>query len=152
MRRFNKTMRTATLPFLLQREIPHRREQPDSHGRILLALEGSHLDNALLKLAFLPCRKFCRRVDILVSNPPKPATQMVARLLLSLERCGIDYRLTSTAGDLWPELLNYLKRFPSISTVLLESLRPMDEQQASALRALRGNGLRLIDLSIYQCG
>jgi hypothetical protein len=91
-------------------------------------------------------------VDILVSNPPKPATQMVARLLLSLERCGIDYRLTSTAGDLWPELLNYLKRFPSISTVLLESLRPMDEQQASALRALRGNGLRLIDLSIYQCG
>lgn len=143
----------AAVPSRIQRQhLVRQEERAEIHTRLLLALDGHRLDQTLLKMAFSPCRDLCRRVDILIARPTKPPTQMLARLLLSLELCGIDYRLTTTESDLLAEVLRYLRRFPNIGTILLESLHPADEEQATALRALRADGLRLIDLSTYRPG
>ncbi len=113
---------------------------------ILLALDGHCLERQVIPRALQYCRKHGKRLDILMVNPPKPATLMLGTLLLQLERDGIDYRLTSGEGDLADELLLYLHRFKYISFVLLDCLDKWEAMLEPTLVALRLEGYRILAL------
>lgn len=115
------------------------------HG-MLLALDGRHLDRAALPLASQVCRPVGKRLDILLVNPPKPATLLLWPLLQELEREGIDYRLTSCEGELADELTHYVHRFRHISCILLDRLDTRLAGLHPALQALRREGYEVLTL------
>jgi hypothetical protein len=115
------------------------------HG-MLLALDGRHLDRAFLPLAVQVCRPVGKRLDILLVNPPKPATLMLWPFLQELEREGIDYRLTSCEGELAEELTRYVHRFRHISCILLDRLDARHTGLHPALHALRQEGYEVLTL------
>jgi len=88
------------------------------------------------------------RLDILLVNPPKAATSLLCGLLLRLEHSGIDYRLVSFEGVLGNEILHYLHRYQGITTVLVDSLAPLDRTIGSALAQLRAQGYCFVPLSL----
>lgn len=116
-----------------------------SHG-MLLALDGRCMDRPALSLALQRCKRSGNRLDILLVNPPKAATLLLGKFLQELEKTGIDYRLTSTEGDLADELPLYVHRFRYISFVLLDCLDKWEERLHPTLDALRQEGYKVLSL------
>jgi len=113
---------------------------------ILLALDGNCLERQAIPHALQFCRQTGKRLDILLVNPPKPATLMLGKLLQQLEKEGIDYRLTSGDGDLADEIPLYLRRFQSISFVLMDCLDKWETILHPTLDALRRDGYQVLTL------
>ena len=112
----------------------------------LLALDGRCLERLALPLAVELCQGACRRLDILLSHPPRAAITKLGSFLMALEEQGIDYRLTSADKDLHVELAPYLRRFPTVSVILLDCLENWDEDHLDTLDTLRAEGYRVISL------
>jgi hypothetical protein len=68
---------------------------------------------------------------------------MLGKLLLQLEKEGIDYRLSSGEGALADELPVYLRRFKYISFVLLNCLDKWDTRLHATLHALSRDGYKV---------
>jgi hypothetical protein len=115
----------------------------DSQSGILLALDGHRLERPALPLALEYCKRAGKRLDILLLNPPKPATLMLGKFLQNLETAGIDYRLSSGEGELADQIPLYLRRYRSIQCVLLDKL---DAKLELALAALRQNEYSILPL------
>lgn len=113
---------------------------------LLLALDGRCLDRLALPIAVRLCQRYGKRLDILLVNPPKPATLMLGKFLLELEEEGVEYRLTSTEGTLAEELPLYVHHFDNISIVLLDCLDKWEARLHSTLEALRQEGYRVLTL------
>ncbi len=111
---------------------------------ILLALDGLCLERPALPHALQLCRSNGNRLDILLLNAPKPATLMLGKLLQQLEKEGIDYRLSSSEGELADELPLYLHRFKYISYVLLNCLDKWDTRLHATLNALSLDGYKVL--------
>ena len=117
-----------------------------ANNGILLALDGHCLERQAIPRALQFCRQTGKRLDILLVNPPKPATLMLGKLLQQLEREGIDYRLTSGEGDLAEEIPMYLHRFKYITFILLDCLDKWEAILHPTLNALRREGYRVLTL------
>lgn len=113
---------------------------------MLLALDGRCLDRMALPLVLQICKRYGKRLDILLVNPPKPATLTLGKLLQQLEKEGIDYRLTSGEGSLADELPDYVHRFQYISFVLLDCLDKWEAMLQPTLDALRQEGYTVLTL------
>ncbi|MBI5330285.1 MAG: hypothetical protein HZB71_06695 [Betaproteobacteria bacterium] len=96
-----------------------------SARRVLLALDGCALSRELLEAALRHCVHLSSRLDILLVNPPRAPASLLAVLLLKLEHSGVDYRLTSTQGDLAGEVARYLRRYRGVTTVVAEGVEPL---------------------------
>jgi len=110
--------------------------------RVLLAVDGRHLSAEFQLDALKCCVQFCNRLDILLLNSPKSPTFLLAGLLLRLEHSGIDYRLTSSEGDLGAEVIRYLQRFQSIGLVIVDGPPALElclqvQRQAAHRKACR---------------
>lgn len=101
---------------------------PRSHHRVLLALDGHTLDRERLAGLMRRCVHLCPRLDILLINPPREPTTMLAMLLLRLEHSGIDYRVSSGHGDMGEEVLRYLGRYRGISALALTDIAQLSEE------------------------
>jgi hypothetical protein len=121
-------------------------KSPFSSNGMLLALDGRCLDRLALPRALQLCKRSGRRLDILLVNPPKPATWMLGQFLQKLEIDGIDYRLTSGEGNLADELPLYVHRFQYISFVLLDCLDKWEAMLHPTLDALRREGYKVLTL------
>ena len=115
---------------------------------MLLALDGRCLDRPALPAALKLCRG--KRLDILLVNPPRPATWMLGRFLQQLEEENVDYRLTSMEGELADELPKYVHRFRSIAIILLDCLGKWGSKRHPTLSALRQEGYQLMLLDPEQ--
>lgn len=111
---------------------------------VLLALDGLCLEQPALPDVLKLCRSNGNRLDILLLNAPKPVTLMLGKLLLQLEKEGIDYRLSSGEGALADELPLYLHRFKYISFVLLNCLDKWDTRLHATLTALSQDGYKVL--------
>lgn len=114
------------------------------HARALLALDGRALDRELLTLVLRRCLTICKRLDILLVNPPRETTSCLSMMLLRLEHSGIDYRLSSTHGDMGEEILRHLSRYRGIEVVALANPKLLSDE-ARLLLQLKGHGI--VDLS-----
>jgi len=117
-----------------------------ANNGILLALDGHCLERQAIPRALQFCRQTGKRLDILLVNPPKPATLILGKLLQQLEKEGIDYRLTSGEGNLAEEIPLYLHRFQSITFVLLDCLDKWEAILHPMLDTLRRDGFRVLTL------
>jgi len=117
-----------------------------ANNGILLALDGHCLERQAIPRALHFCRQTGKRLDILLVNPPKPATLILGKLLQQLEKEGIDYRLTSGEGNLAEEIPLYLHRFQSITFVLLDCLDKWEAILHPMLDTLRRDGFRVLTL------
>jgi hypothetical protein len=115
--------------------------------RVLLALDGGQLSQPLLSAALARCVPLTDRLDILLVNSPKAPTSLLSGLLLRLEHSGIDYRLTSSDGELGEQVLQYLKRFMGITLVLVDNLHLLESTIGSAMSRMRAQGYRFVPLS-----
>lgn len=128
---------------------PGKTKMPPLAGkpqRVLLALDGRALSKPLLAAALRQSIRLTDRIDILLLNPPKEPTTLLASLLLRLEHSGIDYRLASMEGSLEEEIERYLHRFQGVSVVLVGSSQPLEEAMGAKLQGLRRQGFRFIGL------
>lgn len=116
------------------------------NGGLLLALDGRCMDKAAFPHALQLCKRHGGRLDILLLNPPKPATFLLAHFLQQLEAAGIDYRLSSGEGNLANELPLYLHRFSYICCVVLDCLDKWETRQKPMLGALRQEGYQVLTL------
>lgn len=116
-----------------------------SHG-MLLALDGFCLTRPAFPLVLQLCARAGNRLDILLVNPPKPATLMLGKFLQTLEESGIDYRLTTGEGDLADEIPLYLHRFKDISVVLLDCVDKWGKRLHPTLNVLHREGYKVITL------
>jgi hypothetical protein len=141
---------------LSARLFPHPAQQPRPalasnkpyhKFRVLLALDGGSLTRMVMAAAVARCTRLTDRLDILLVNSPKEPTSVLWRLLLTLEHSGIDYRLTSTEGDLGEQVLSYLHRFHGITMVLVNRLTPLEESIGGAMAQLRAQGYRFLSFS-----
>ena len=114
-----------------------------THVRILLAFDGNVLARNLSDTVLRRCVHLCPRLDILLVNPPRAATSVLAVLLLRLEHSGIDYRMASTHGDLGEEILHYLSRYRGISAVALADAAQLSSE-AKTLIELKGHQVILL--------
>jgi len=108
------------------------------HTRVLLALDGCALGRELLATVLRRCVHLCPRLDILLINPPREPTTMLAMLLLRLEHSGIDYHVASAHGDMGEEVLRYLSRYRGISALALADPAQLSEE-AKSLVQLKGH-------------
>ncbi len=113
---------------------------------MLLALDGRCMDRQVLQHALELCRSCGSRLDILLLNPPKPATSLLGQLLQKLEAAGIDYRLSSGEGDMADELPRYVHRFGYISFVVMDCLDKWEVKISPTLQALRHEGYTVMAL------
>ena len=113
------------------------------HTRILLALDGGALARRLPDAVLRRCVQLCPRLDILLVNPPREATSVLAVLLLRLEHSGVDYRMASVHGDLGEEVLRYLSRYRGISAVALADAAQLSGE-ARGLIELKGHQVILL--------
>lgn len=111
---------------------------------ILLAMDGLCMEKPALPYILQLCRSNGNRLDILLLNPPKPATLMLGKLLLQLEKEGIDYRLSSGEGALADELPVYLHRFKYISLVVLNCLEKWDAKLHATMHTLSQDGYKVL--------
>ncbi len=114
--------------------------------RSLIALDGSKLNPTLLNAALEQCAKLASRVDILLINSSKAPTYVLHKLLIGLERQGIDYRLTSGNGTLGDELTSHLRRFLGISLIMVTTLPALGVDWRAKASNLREQGYRLTTL------
>ncbi len=108
------------------------------HTRVLLALDGSTLHRELLASLLRHCAHLSPRLDILLINPPREPTTMLAMLLLRLEHSGIDYHVASAHGDMGEEVLRYLSRYRGIGALALADPAQLSEE-AKSLVQLKGH-------------
>ncbi|MDP2832396.1 MAG: hypothetical protein Q8Q28_03685 [Pseudomonadota bacterium] len=108
------------------------------HTRVLLALDGRTLERELLATLLRHCAHICPRLDILLLNPPREPTTMLALLLLRLEHSGIDYHVSSAHGDMGEEILRHLSRFRGINALALADPAQLSEE-AKSLVELKGH-------------
>ncbi len=108
------------------------------HTRVLLALDGRTLERELLASLLRHCAHICPRLDILLLNPPREPTTMLALLLLRLEHSGIDYHVSSAHGEMSEEILSYLGRYRGITALALADPTQLSEE-AKSLVALKGH-------------
>lgn len=113
---------------------------------MLLALDGLCLERPAFPRALQLCRRVGNRLDILLLNPPKPATLMLGKFLQTLEEERIDYRLTTGEGELADELPHYLHRFKDISIILLGCDDGEGKRLHPTLEALRLEGYKVMAL------
>ncbi len=113
---------------------------------LLLALDGHCLGRPALTSMIELCQQNGNRLDILLLNPPQPATLMLGTLLRRLEQCNIDYRLSRGEGELADELALYLHRFKSITSVVLGCLDHRDAKLHNQLNTLRQDGYKILAL------
>ena len=111
---------------------------PRQHKRILLALDGHALARELPAQVLRHCVHLCPRLDILLINPPREPTSILAVLLLRLEHSGVDYRMASSHGRMGEEILRYLARYPGIQAVALADPAQLDTE-SSQLIELKGH-------------
>jgi hypothetical protein len=97
-------------------------QQPRSNGRSLLALDGANLSPQLLSAAESRCLQMSGRIEILLVNSPKAPESLLHRLLISLERAGVDYRLTSASGDFGDKVTHFLRRHIGITQIMVATL------------------------------
>jgi hypothetical protein len=109
-----------------------------THTRALLALDGRDLGRELLANVLRHCVHLCPRLDILLINPPREPTTLLAILLLQLEHSGIDYRVASARGDMGEEILRYLSRYRGITALALAYAAQLGEE-ATRLIELKGH-------------
>ncbi len=117
-----------------------------SRQRSLIALDGSKLNPTLLNAALEKCARLASRVDILLINSSKAPTYALHRLLIGLERQGIDYRLTSGSGALGDELTHYVRRFLGISLIMVSTLPTLGVDWKTKASNLREQGYRIATL------
>jgi hypothetical protein len=117
-----------------------------SGNGILLALDGRCIDRPVLPRALEICRGPGQRLDILLLNPPKPATLLLGDFLQQLEAAGIEYRLSSSIGDLAVELPRYVRRYSHIACVVLDCLGKWKTRLSPMLRKLRHEGYMVVTL------
>jgi len=115
--------------------------------RVLLALDGQRLTPAVLAAAVRECTQVTDRLDILLVNPPKAPTSLLAGLLLRLEHSGIDYRLASSEGSLDAEISRYLQRFQGITLVIVDHLPSLERAVGPGFTDLGLKGCRFISLT-----
>jgi hypothetical protein len=108
------------------------------HARVLLALDGRALGRELLATVLRRCAHLCPRLDILLVNPPREPTSILAVLLLQLEHSGVEYRVASAQGDMGEEILRYLGRHRGITAVALADPGQLGAE-ATALIGLKGH-------------
>jgi hypothetical protein len=125
----------------------HSAKLPYPKFRVLLALDANRLSAEALLTSVPGIHRLTDRVDILVVNPDRPPTALLGGLLARLERWGVDYRLTSAEGVLEEEVAQYLRRFPGISTVVVDRRRLETEGSAGMVADLERQGHRIIGLS-----
>jgi len=92
----------------------------------LLALDGARLTPELLCAAEACCIRMADRVDILLVNPPLMPIALLHTLLIRFEQAGIDYRLTSTVGEVRDQITRHLRRFLGIKQVLVTSFSALN--------------------------
>lgn len=109
-------------------------------GVALLALDGERLKRETLSSVVQLCRQITHRMDILMISPSKEPLQALGKFLQALESAGIDYRLTSTEGDLEEETLRYVQRRRQISVVLIGSDRERTDKMDETFGRLREMG------------
>jgi hypothetical protein len=114
--------------------------------RVLLALDGESITPDVLNSALKHCVQSTYQLDILLVNPPTAPTRLLCGLLLRLEHSGIDYRLTSTEGDLCQEVLRYLKRFLGITLVLVDRLIPLVPTLSVGMAPPQANSYRIVPI------
>jgi hypothetical protein len=102
------------------------------------------MERGLLNAVFRRCVHLCPRLDILLINPPREPTTMLAVLLLRLEHSGVEYRIASAHGDMGEEILRYLSRYRGISHVALADLAQLSETTRNLIE-LKGH--QIITLS-----
>jgi len=107
----------------------------------LLALNGHCIETLALPTVVQLFHCTPPRLDILVTNSPKAATTLLGSLLMELERHGIDYRLTSTEGNLTQEMLHYVRRVQCSSVILVDCLETCEDEPI--LYSLRREGYRI---------
>lgn len=117
-----------------------------SKCRSLIALEGSKLSPTLLNAALEQCARVASRVDILLINSTKAPSYALHKLLIGLERQGIDYRLTSGSGALGEELTHYIRRFLGISLIMVTTLPALGVDWKTKVSNLREQGYRIATL------
>lgn len=138
---------TMTFSFPAPRPLAKEVAKAPCHKfRVLLALEGDCLATLAVAALVSRCVKLTDRLDILLVNPSKEPTSLLWRLLLCLEQAGIDYRLTSTAGDLGEEVLGYLNRFQGITMVFVNRLPFLEQTIGMAMTRLRSMGYHFVSL------
>ena len=120
---------------------------PYPRHRVLLALDCGGITPKGLSTALKHFLQFTDRLDILLVNPPAAPTSLLCGLLLNLEEYCIDYRLTSTEGDLGEQVLLYLKRFLSISMVLVDRLSPLERTISVAMKRMCSEGYRFVPIA-----
>jgi len=124
-------------------------QRPKAHTRVLLALDGGALGRDLLAMVLRRCVRLCPRLDILLVNPPREATSVLAVLLLQLEHGGIDYRVASARGDMGEEILRYLSRYRGISALALADPAQLS---VAARTLIESKGQEIIFLSAPEQG
>ena len=115
--------------------------------RVLLVLDGRSLTLELQKAALKYGVQWANRLDILLVNSPQAATFLLGGLLLRLEHCGIDYRLTCAEGDPGNEAARYLHRFRGIELVIVDSHSALDQCRRMHQPPPGSKGCRFICLS-----
>ena len=111
-----------------------------STGVALLALDGGRLKRESLSSVVELCRQITRRMDILMTSPPKEPLHAIGKFLQELELAGIDYRLTNAEGDLAEEMLRYVQKRRQISVVLVGSDNDRTEKMDETFWRLREMG------------
>jgi hypothetical protein len=114
---------------------------------VLLALNGQGLTREILDAALRRCLLLNLRLDILVSDPPRPIASLLAVLLLQLEHSGVDYRIASTSGNLAEAVLRYLRRYRGPFTIIVDSLDQFAGLPEPGLKGLRDEGHRFVVLT-----
>ena len=114
------------------------------HARALLVLDGPALGRSLPADVLRHCVQLSPRLDILLINPPRETTSLLAVLLLRLEHSGIDYRIASAHGEIGEEILSYLSRHRGISALALIDFAPLS---AETLELIELKGPQLISLA-----
>ena len=119
------------------------------HTRVLLALDGCALGRELLAKVLRRCVHLCPRLDILLINPPREPTSVLAVLLLQLEHSGVDYRVASVRGDMGEEILRYLSRYRGITALALADSAQLS---VAARTLIESKGQEIIFLSAPEQG
>jgi hypothetical protein len=117
-----------------------------SKNLCLLALDGGALSPKMLSAAEAQCVKGAGRVDILLANSPRAPEAVLHKLLISLERMEIDYRLTHAEGNLGELVSQYLRRHKGITQIMVGTLPTLGKGWEVKVADLRYQGYRFCSL------
>lgn len=112
----------------------------------LLALDGNALTPKLLSAAEAKCMNGSGRVDILLANAPRAPEALLHKLLITLESMDVEYRLTSTEGDLGELIPHYLRRHKSITQIMVATMPTLGDGWKVKVANLRYQGYRFCTL------